>query len=551
MGELRFARPVPPQKNATLQDGSYGNQCPNAQVDGFNLFGGLSELKIATEASEALSKVADVFENEKGDEDCLFLDIYVPGDAVRKPNATKLPVMHWFFGGGFVFGGKDYVKGIMPFYDGSGMLEVADNKVIWVASNYRLGAFGWLAGATMEEQGAPNAGLWDQRMALQWVKDNIGQLGGNGDDITAYGLSAGASSLLHHLVLEGGTMDPLFKKAIFLSAAYQPFLDRRGSLDGVFRNFTRIAGCNESTVACLRSLDSDTLIQANQALMAQAPSGTFLVGPSPDGSLIRQTPMLEFDSGHYWKGLDGAIVSHVSDEATLFVDGHVRTDDELKSFTESLFPHYAVIEGLDQAVLDHYPSPSAPNSPYANEDARVRAIVRDSCFTCHARLLSEVYAGKTWNMQYSIFPGIHSSDLVPAFYNTAMEDTIVGDALDGFYPGLANISATYRSYFASLVLAGDPNTHADTRNNHPAVHWPHPDVSGSNVTGVLDVNIDNFALISDHQMPKDACQFWRDFYAAATIDGGYSPPGALLHTPLANQTAGASVNYSTPVKSTH
>ncbi|KAI4255807.1 MAG: hypothetical protein L6R42_006553, partial [Xanthoria sp. 1 TBL-2021] len=72
----------------------------------------------------------------KASEDCLFLDVYVPRNAVEDPS-LKLPVISWFFGGAYTFGGKDSFDPVVPFYAGTGMLQQTDGNVIFVASNYR------------------------------------------------------------------------------------------------------------------------------------------------------------------------------------------------------------------------------------------------------------------------------------------------------------------------------------------------------------------------------------------------------------------------------
>lgn len=536
MGELRWVKPVVPARNSSVQDGSYGNQCPNAQINGVNLLGHGSDSSFGPFLDGLFDDVGDWFENVPGDEDCLFLDVYVPGKGLRDPGCSKLPVLHWFYGGGFVLGGKNYVQPVMPFYDGSGYVQQSNNSIIFVASNYRLGAFGWLAGSTMEEQGLPNAGLWDQHAALEWTKNNIGLLGGDGDDITAMGESAGASSILHHLVLEGGKMDPLFRKAVLLSPAYQPSFDRQGTLEEVYQNFTKLAGCSDnSTIACLRAQDSATLIKANMALNAQAIDGTFVVGPSPDGSLIRQCPTLELASGNYWKDMDGLILSHVADESTVFVDGSISNDTQFTSFLGALFPAWLKPTGLDQAVMQAYPPVSAAQSPYASEGDRMRAVVRDSSFTSHIRYLSEAYAGKTWNMQYSLVPGWHATDLVLAFWNENVAQSIVGAALQGFYPNIASISTAYKSYITSLARTGDPNTLRDTTNHPPAIEWPHAQLTrsdnGMNISDVLNVFY-NYTLVDDDQAPADAASFWLHFMAAVTTEAGYVPPGALVSSSL-------------------
>ena len=125
-------------------------------------------------------------------EDCLFLDVYVPGAAVRSPSTLKLPVILWIYGGAYIFGGKDT-------YDGTGLIEVSGNNVIFVASNYRLGAFGFLAGTTMEQQGLPNAGFYDQHFAFQCINQYISLLGGDPNDVSGWGESTGAGSLMHQL----------------------------------------------------------------------------------------------------------------------------------------------------------------------------------------------------------------------------------------------------------------------------------------------------------------------------------------------------------------
>src|ERR1700709_2017179 len=97
-------------------------------------------------------------------EDCLFLDVYVPGEAMRRK--VVLPVVNWIYGGAYVIGNKE------RHYNGTAILEASDNRVVYVAGNYRLGAFGWLSGTSMEVDSlaVPNAGLYDQRAVLEWIQ---------------------------------------------------------------------------------------------------------------------------------------------------------------------------------------------------------------------------------------------------------------------------------------------------------------------------------------------------------------------------------------------
>jgi carboxylesterase type B len=170
VGNLRWAKPTPPPVQSGIVDGSVGSKCPQAVIKALNLLGDGTNLLIESLIDNFISDVIEPFFTG-GAEDCLFLDVFVPGSAVRSPSTSSLPVIHWFFGGGFVFGSKDVLEGLtLPFYDGTGMIKQSGNNVIYIASNYRLGAFGFMAGSTVEKEGLPNAGLWDQRAACNGRK---------------------------------------------------------------------------------------------------------------------------------------------------------------------------------------------------------------------------------------------------------------------------------------------------------------------------------------------------------------------------------------------
>lgn len=163
----------------------------------------------------------------------------------------------------------------------------------------------------MEKDGLPNAGLYDQRAALQWIQDYIGLVGGDKTEVSAWGLSAGAASILHHLVSFGGNQDPLFSKAVLQSPAFAVKLDRKGDLEQTFQKFTSLAGCAGQGVACLRAASAATLKTANTWLNTDVPAGTFAVGPSADGKLIRQHPTLELASGMCSNSLQGFLLTSV------------------------------------------------------------------------------------------------------------------------------------------------------------------------------------------------------------------------------------------------
>lgn len=135
------------------------------------------------------------------DEDCLVLDVVAP-----LPNGTPKPVMVFFHGGAYVTG-----SGQESIYDMTAMAVEGD--VVTVTVNYRLGIFGYLA---IDGVAPANLGLLDQIAALRWVKANIGGFGGDPDDVTIFGQSAGADSVSWLMIADGA--GDLFRRAILQSA---------------------------------------------------------------------------------------------------------------------------------------------------------------------------------------------------------------------------------------------------------------------------------------------------------------------------------------------
>ena len=237
-------------------------------------------------------------------EDCLFLDIYVPDKALNSSSASKLPVVVYLFGGAYTFGSKDTMitseGNEWSLYDGQGAFDATDDGIIWVVPNYRLGAFGWLAGNTVESNGSPNAALYDQRLVFQFVQDYIGQINGDSNQVSAWGNSAGAGSLVHHLTAFEGNQDPLFSRAVLWSPAYQWAFDRQGALEETYRSFATAAGCADQLgdLECLRKADNNTLKEANQKIVTNVTAlGLFPWGPAVDGSWVKRLPAAQFQLG--------------------------------------------------------------------------------------------------------------------------------------------------------------------------------------------------------------------------------------------------------------
>ena len=182
-------------------------------------------------------------------EDCLFLNVYTPPQG--SGNEGSWPVLVWIHGGGLTQdAGRDY--------DGSKL--AADGTVV-VTINYRLGALGFLAHpALASSPGGPagNYGLMDQQAALRWVQRNIGRFGGDPENVTIAGQSAGGLSVLAQMVSPGAR--GLFQRAIVQSGTFALNQRPLATAEAAGETFATAVGCPDQTAACLRTVPVSTLV---------------------------------------------------------------------------------------------------------------------------------------------------------------------------------------------------------------------------------------------------------------------------------------------------
>jgi para-nitrobenzyl esterase len=254
-GDLRWAAPQPAQAWNGVRDATrYGNRALSAWT-------------------------GDQMPGPPRSEDCLNLNVWT----AAKKSDERRPVMVWIHGGGFQFGSS-----AMPVSDGT---RLAALGVVIVSMNYRVGVLGFLAHAELDCEGpSGNYGLQDQIAALRWVQANIASFGGDPDNVTAFGESAGAHAI--GILVASPLTRGLIHKAIGQSGAFWDTV--HGSLS-TFEE-ARIRGrrfaerLHASSIAALRALPAEDVNAAAPWDFSSDPSATAF-SPSIDGYVVPEVPM--------------------------------------------------------------------------------------------------------------------------------------------------------------------------------------------------------------------------------------------------------------------
>ena len=254
VGEMRWKAPGPPAKWKSTRDAThYGAHCIQGRV------------------------FADmIFQDAGPSEDCLFLNVYAPSAAKA---TSKLPVMFWIHGGGYVGGAASEPRHNGDFLPAKG--------VVLVTINYRLGVLGFLATADLAKEAGGvtgNYGLLDMVAALQWVKANIAKFGGDPDNVTIFGESAGSFAV--STLMAAPPARGLFQKAIGESGgAFSDVLPTNTLETSEKKNGEWVASLGAKTLAELRAMPADAVLEAagkdGAPRFAPVIDGRFLTEPVP------------------------------------------------------------------------------------------------------------------------------------------------------------------------------------------------------------------------------------------------------------------------------
>ena len=400
-------------------------------------------------------------------EDCLYLNIWKPATTA----AEKKPVIVWVHGGAYSYGGT-----VDPLYDFHNFVE-ENPEVIVVSIAYRLGVLGFLHLSHLPDgkdyPDTQNLGLLDQLKALKWVHENIAAFGGNPDNVTLMGESAGGGSVTNLSLIKGSHQ--YFKKVIALSG--NPGLSTSTEAAIACTNELMDAlGCK--TVADLKKIDAQKLVGVASELLP------LRMAPERDGNLLPRNP---------WEAVANGAVKDITflhgvnkDEMNFFLVGMGGPEPFNAWAADRKAKKLALMTDEEKALTESFCKDVKGESyePYCKWFSQLM-------FNAPCIRLSESQTkagGKSFTYYFTVESALpmlksaHGMALAPLFKHPEM-DGDTGRAFDETF------SKTMRKMFVQFAKTGNPSINADFSPDGKAKEWQLYDVSDKKVMVFDEFNI--------------------------------------------------------------
>jgi para-nitrobenzyl esterase len=463
--DLRWKSPQPaPEWPGVREANKFGDRC---------MQGGLMELL----NNDKISGVS---------EDCLYLNVW------RPKKEGKLPVMIWIHGGAYYGGSGD-----SPMYWGDRLAEAGDLVVVTI--NYRLSVFGFFAHPDLRKEDPNDAtggqGSLDQVAAINWVHQNIENFGGDPENVTIFGESAGGWSVCTMLAtpLNKGK----FSRAIIESGGCEISQSLEKGYDQS-RGIAELLGCSPDDLQCLRAVPAEKLIKKGVGSMIKR----IVFMPHHDGYLLTDTPLAMIRAGNYNKvPLMAGSNRHEADALTMF-------EPKIYNARPSQYgkPRNRYVEVTDeenQRLVELYPL-----SEYDKPRNAYGAMLTDSILGCPTYLGTASAAQHQEDVYYYRFDydDFTGGGLVGAVH--AMEIVFIFDTFDRRPINLLYnqknteeakpLTRIIQGYWVNFAKTGDPN-------GAGLPEWPRFDLESQKVQA-LDLN-----TRTETAKVSDKCAFWDEY----------------------------------------
>lgn len=437
VGPLRFQAPVKPSVWKDEQPASTYGQ-PAVQMRS-----GAGAAAYPPVVQGAMTEAFAPPQNVKaeGDEDCLSLNVYTRATGAEA-GATR-PVMVWLHGGGFSYG-----QAGLNIYRGHNLAK--NHDVVFVGVNHRLNVFGFLA---LDSAGVPgfkgsaNAGMLDIVMALEWVRDNIAQFGGDPNNVTIFGQSGGGAKVSTLLAMPGAK--GLFHKAVIQSGAGLRVGAKEDAADAVSQLIIALGISASNAAETLPTIDAADILAAAKDI------GVNKFRPSLDDTNIPHHP---FDPGAPEQSADiPVMIGFTKDEQTLYNVGNPdwvkTTDKQVLDAANKSIPGKGkeIVAGFKAAYPDY-----APNYLLMQVTGTFRSL--SSHHTLASRKATQPAGVYAYIFAHDIPPqdfvlkAPHTSEIPYIMDNVANAPLFAGATGDDIAMG-ALMSATW----VQFAKTGDPN----------------------------------------------------------------------------------------------
>lgn len=434
-------------------------------------------------------------------EDCLYLNVWTPA----KSSKERLPVLVYFYGGGFVAGDGSEAR-----YEGESM---ARKGIVALTVNYRLGVFGFLAHPELTKesphQASGNYGLLDQNAALRWVQQNIAAFGGDPKRVTIAGESAGSVSVSAQMA--SPLSKDLIAGAIGESGSIIGALSAVPLAEGEQSGIKFATSVGATSLAALRAMSAEQLLEATAKPSTPFPSPTvdgylfpkppveiyaageqarvpLLVGSNTEeigyfGVLGREKPTLE----NYRKALQ-RLYGDKAEEVFKLYPASTETEimDAAQDLASDRFISYSTWKWLDMATKTggkptYYYSYARPRPPMRAEMGKATAGLAGG-------VVKEAPAANSWPKPRG---AVHSAEIEYAMGNLD-SNKVYAWTQDDY-----NVSRIMQEYFANFIKTGNPN-------GQGLPNWPTFD-TGQRMT--IDVN-----TRAESEKVRARYQFLEQFY---------------------------------------